>query len=396
MTREKAMRAMLLALFSFLAACGGGAGGGASPVGDTPAPTPTPSASAPAPSADETSGPNWSLARVSAAAAGTNASAVDAVLDHVFSDAAVQSAMLVKDGYIVGERYADGIDASTLGTSWSVAKSYYSAAVGIAIDEGWISSLDQPASDFFTEWEGTNKSDITVRDLLEMRSGLPASSNIFLSADQTAFALSLTKTRPEGGTFVYSNPTSQLFEPLLLRSTGLDAHSYLRQKVLTPIGVDVEQIGMWRDSVGNPVTYFGLDLRPEDMARFGLLYARGGEWDGTQVISESYVTASTSEQSLFYGFQWWLMNEAYFGASVPIQVSAALGLDGQKIYVWAEQDVVLVVFTHYDHSANAGYTLSLTNFPSTCAGRNTCNEADSPVTSFSQYNLMFLLQDLVD
>ncbi len=59
-------------------------------------------------------------------------------------------------------------------------KSYYSAAVGIAVDEGWISSLDQPASDFFTEWEGSSKSDITIRDLLEMRSGLPASSRISL------------------------------------------------------------------------------------------------------------------------------------------------------------------------------------------------------------------------
>ena len=305
---------------------------------------------------------NWSLSRVSPAEADTTVNAVEAILDHVFGDAAVQSAMLVKDGYIVGERYAEGIDASTLGTSWSVAKSYYSAAVGIAVDEGWISSLDQPASDFFTEWEGTNKSDITVRDLLEMRSGLPASSRIFFAADQTAFSLDLSKTRPEGGTFVYSNPTSQLFEPLLLRSTGLDAHSYLRQKLLSPIGIDVDQIGMWRDAVGNPVTYFGLDLRPEDMARFGLLYARGGEWDGTQVVSESYVRASISAQSEFYGFQWWLMNEAYFNAAVPIQVAAALGLEGQKIYVWPEGDVVLVVFTRYEHNANAGYTLSPPTF----------------------------------
>ena len=69
--------------------------------------------------------------------------------------------------------------------------------------------------------------------------------------------------------------------------------------MLSPIGINVDQIGMWRDAVGNPVTYFGLDMRPEDMARFGLLYARGGEWDGTQVVSESYVTASISAQSEF-------------------------------------------------------------------------------------------------
>ena len=158
-------------LISVLTACGGG-GGGDGPA----APVPAPPASTVTPPAIQTSTVNWSLSRVSPAEADTTVNAVEAILDHVFSDAAVQSAMLVKDGYIVGERYAEGIDASTLGTSWSVAKSYYSAAVGIAVDEGWISSLDQPASDFFTEWEGSNKSDITVRDLLEMRSGLPASS----------------------------------------------------------------------------------------------------------------------------------------------------------------------------------------------------------------------------
>ena len=386
------MKALLfVSLISVLTACGGGGGGDG-----TAAPAPAPPASTETPPAIQASTLNWNLSRVSPAEADTTVNAVEAILDHVFGDAAVQSAMLVKDGYIVGERYAEGIDANTLGTSWSVAKSYYSAAVGIAVDEGWISSLDQPASDFFTEWEGSSKSDITIRDLLEMRSGLPASSRIFFAADQTAFSLDLNKTRPEGGTFVYSNPTSQLFEPLLLRSTGLDAHSYLRQKLLSPIGINVDQIGMWRDAVGNPVTYFGLDMRPEDMARFGLLYARGGEWDGTQVVSESYVTASISAQSEFYGFQWWLMNEAYFNAAVPIQVAAALGLEGQKIYVWPEGDVVLVVFTRYEHNANAGYTLSPTNFPSTCAGRNSCNDSDVSVPSFSQYNLMFLLQELLD
>ena len=62
---------------------------------------------------------------------------VDAILDHIFSDAATQSALVSKDGYVLGERYADGYDVDSVGTSWSVAKSFYSAAIGVAIEQGF-------------------------------------------------------------------------------------------------------------------------------------------------------------------------------------------------------------------------------------------------------------------
>ncbi len=365
-----------------LASCGGG-GGGSNPPPQTVTP-PQPLS------------PTWSLDRAAPAQLGASQAEVDAILDHVFNDQAVQSAMLVKEGYIIGERFASGVTANNLGTSWSVAKSFYSAAIGVAIDEGWITSLDQPASDFLTEWVGTNKEAITIRDILEMRAGFPADSSIYFVDDQTQFALDFVQTRPENGTFVYSNPTSQLFEPLIRRATGLDAHAYLRQKVLIPIGIDTNQIGMWFDRTGaNPITYFGLDLRPEDMARFGLLYARGGQWDGQQVVSQSFVQESVRAHSATYGFQWWIMNNAFFGAPVPISVFAALGLDGQKIYVWPDEDIVLVVQTIYAHSRNQGYTLSDTNFPDTCTARNNCPGATGgQEPTFDEHALMLLLEAL--
>jgi len=381
-TRVLASRCATLALILVAFGCGGGGGGGGSnpPAANNPPPQPL--------------SPTWSLARADASQLSIAQADVDAVLDHVFTDAAVQSAMLVKDGYIVGERYASGASVDSLGTSWSVAKSFYSAAVGVALDENWLQSLDQPASDFITEWIGTDKEAITIRNILEMRAGFPAASSIYIEQDQTAFALNFNKTREEGTTFVYSNPTSQLFEPLILRASGLDAHSYLREKILAPIGIDTNQIGMWFDRTGvNPITYFGLDLRPEDLARFGLLFARDGEWDGQQIVSQSYVAQSLQAQSRFYGFQWWVLNDEYFGAVTPINVVAALGLDGQKIYVWPDTDVVLVVQTIYTHNANQGYTLSDSNFPNTCTARNSCpNSTGAEVVSFDEYALMSLLE----
>ena len=115
-----------------------------------------------------------------AAGVGVAQTDVDAILDHLFSDAATQSALVSKDGYVVGERYADGFDADSLGTSWSVAKSFYSAAMGVAIEEGHFASVNQKASTVLTEFVDTNKENITLEQILRMRSGLAADTDVFL------------------------------------------------------------------------------------------------------------------------------------------------------------------------------------------------------------------------
>lgn len=380
-----------------LASCGGGSGSSPdvqSPIGAVIS-TPPISENA---GATNLLVPSWSLERVQPSSLGLSSAAVENILAHVFTDKAIQSATLVKDGYIVGARFSEGANANTLGTSWSVAKSFYSAAIGIAIEQGWIASLDQKASVFLTQWQGTGKEDITIRHILEMRAGIDDPGSIFSSFDQTQYAIDAPKVRQESVQFAYSNPTSQLFEPLIRIATGLDAHAFLRQQLLSPIGVDTNLIGMWLDPSGNnPLTYMGLDMRPVDMARFGLLYARDGEWDGRQVIPKQYVQESLTAQSAYYGFQWWILNTAYFGQPTAISVAAALGFDGQKIYVWAEKDVVLVVHTQYQHSQNQGYVLSATNYPDTCTGRNRCPGATGDkVPGYNERELVNLLAALVN
>jgi CubicO group peptidase (beta-lactamase class C family) len=120
----------------------------------------------------------------------------------------------------------------------------------------------------------------------------------------------------------------------------------LANKVLAPIGINTNSVGFWLDATGtNPMTYCCLDMRPDDFARFGLLFARGGAWDGEQIISPNYVSQSMIANGA-YGYQWWVLNSAYWnGRQVPIDIIAALGLNGQKIYIWPEQDIVIVVLT---------------------------------------------------
>jgi CubicO group peptidase (beta-lactamase class C family) len=381
------LKVLGILVFLLMASCGGG--GGSAPR-EPSAPSPVGAA------ATSLLAPSWNLERVEAASLGLSAQAVENILLHVFTDKAVQSATLVKDGYIVGERFSDGVTASTLGTSWSVAKSFYSAAIGIAIEQGWIASLDQKASVFLPQWQGTSKENITIRHMLEMRAGIDDSGSIFTAFDQTEYAVNAPKVRQEGVEFAYSNATSQLFEPLIRAATGLDAHAFLRQELLSPMGIDTNLVGMWLDPSGNhPLTYMGLDMRPVDMAKFGLLYARDGEWDGSQVLPAQYVQASLTAQSAYYGFQWWILNAAFLGQPATISVAAALGLNGQKIYVWADKDVVLVVQTQYQHSQNQGYVLSSTNFPDTCTGRNSCPGATGgEVEGYSEIALVNFLAAL--
>ncbi|HCG69513.1 MAG TPA: hypothetical protein DE147_03590, partial [Gammaproteobacteria bacterium] len=120
-----------------------GCGGGGS-SGSTVNNSNTNTAGSPPPATEAAE--HWGLSRVEPSEVSLQQAEVDAVLDHIFSDAATQSALVSKDGYVVGERYAEGFDAESLGTSWSVAKSFYSAAMGVAVEEGHFTSVTQPAS----------------------------------------------------------------------------------------------------------------------------------------------------------------------------------------------------------------------------------------------------------
>jgi len=344
----------------------------------------------------------WDLTPATAEQVGTEQTAVDAVIDHIFTDIAVQSVLVTKDGFLIGERYTTGYDENSLGTSWSMAKSFYSAAIGAAILAGEISSVDQKASEIITEWQGTIKADLTLRQMLQMRSGYSASDEVFLQDDQTTYSIGRPLVRPADTQFAYSNANSQLFEPIIRRTTGLSAHDYLSQKILTPIGIDVNEVGLWSDASGlNPMTYCCIDMKPHDFARFGLLYARQGKWRDTQIVPSDYVNSSLTANG-WYGYQWWILNNAYFfGASVPMVIAAAQGLDGQYIFVWPEEDIVIVVLTQYSHPIEQGYVVDLSstplNYPDTCTARNSCiSSIGDPHATFTHFKLVQLMVPLAD
>jgi CubicO group peptidase (beta-lactamase class C family) len=396
-------KSIVLMIVFFLSACGGSGGGGAlDDVVNDSRKIASP-ASSDSQSESDQQIEHWGLSRVSPDSVNLPESAVDKIIDYVFTDAATQSVVVSKGGYVVGERYAEGYDANSVGTSWSVAKSFYSAAIGVAISDGYYSSVGQRASSLLTEFINTDKEEITIEQILRMRSGLAADTNVFFSGDQTAHALANTLRTPPGTAFKYSNANSQLFEPLIRRATGINAHGYLIEKILRPIGIDPINVGLWFDETGShPMTYCCIDMRADDFLRFGLLYARGGRWQGTQVVPKGYVDASLTPVG-FYGYQWWAMNEEYFRRPVRGDIKSAIGLNGQRILIWPEQDIVVVVLTMYQHFANQGYVLNVKgnalNYPNTCKARNNCPAAAEDVSSGNavpSYDTHALVELIVD
>lgn len=257
-----------------------------------------------------------------------------------------QGVVVVKDGAIVAEWYAPNRDASSVATSWSMGKSFGSTLIGIAIDQGLISGLEEPLSRFFPQWEGDPRGAITLRDLLGMRSGLAWNEALddpyfhAVELDQLGHALDRPLLREPGTFWNYSSADSMLMSGVIRAVTGRPAGEFAQETIFGPIGMDAE---WWLDGSNQTMTYCCLDATTRDFARFGLLFGRGGAWGDRRVVSRDWVTAATTPQeaSPFYALQWWTDLSATV-AGKPVRAFVARGLHTQNIYVFPELDLVVV------------------------------------------------------
>ncbi|MFM8410792.1 MAG: serine hydrolase domain-containing protein [Alphaproteobacteria bacterium] len=290
-------------------------------------------------------GAEW--AQVDPASVGMDATLLDGARDYAFRpERNTQGVVVVKDGAIVAEWYAPNRDASSLGTSWSMGKSFGSTLVGIAIDQGLISGLDEPLSRFFPDWQGDPRGEIRLRDLLQMRSGLKwneALDDAYFHAvelDQLGSSLARPLVREPGTFWNYSSADSMLMSGVIQSATGRTAGEFAKENLFGPIGMDAD---WWIDGSSHTMTYCCVDATPRDFARFGLLFGRGGSWNGREVVSRGWVDQATTPQdaSPFYGLQWWTDISATV-AGKPVRAFVARGLHTQNIYVFPELDLVVV------------------------------------------------------
>jgi len=290
----------------------------------------------------EASSDNFSWKLNSPESSGFRSEDVNALMNYLKTPSlSTQAAILIKGNNIIAEYYSDGFNNKSMATSWSVAKSFASTVVGVANDEGYILSVNDPITNYIPQWENTEKDTISLKQLLGMRSGMVDSVvSVYYSSDMVSQSLGRSITNEPGSVFSYSNEDSMLLGHIVENATGMKFQDYADSRLFDPLGINQT---WWTDQAGNTLTYAGLDMTPREFARFGLMVAQEGRWQGQQIVSSSWLDMATQtyDDIANYGFQWWTSNTYPF--------FQALGLDGQYIYVWPDADIVLVRFTFYEH-----------------------------------------------
>jgi CubicO group peptidase (beta-lactamase class C family) len=237
-----------------------------------------------------------------------------------------------------------------------MAKSFYAALVGISIEEGEINSLDDPVADYL-DYFNDDRSDIRIRDLLDMSSGLEYPEHqhekMFFRKDHLQYSKDIEVEKPAGTKFEYNNINSMLLGDILFEVTGLKADTLLRERILNHIGNS--DYKLWRDESGNVLTYCCIDMSAREYSRFGLLFARNGNWEGNQLISEDFVNETF--QTVWETPSWWTNSKRYYSLHWWVskyddesKIFNASGRFGQYIFVDRENDLIFTRLTKYNDS----------------------------------------------
>lgn len=308
--------------------------------------------------------------------------------DHYF-----HSILIVKDGKLAFEEYFSGndveldeqvagsgkltytykdFDRNTLHFQGSAVKSFISAWVGIAVEEGFIADVNETLFSFFPEYshlaDGA-KNNITIAQMLTMTSGLPWDDDSYpiydprndeyqmvFNEDPIGYVLQKSLFDLPGRIFEYNSGTTYLLGQIVKRSSGMSLTDFTEDYLFGPLGIQSSRWATSRHNEGE-ISTTGLYLRPRDMARFGQLYLQKGMWGESRIIAEGWVTDSTSEYVHFsgpelpfttgYGYQWWLGSFS----SGPTNTYIAAGWGGQLIFVMPDISMV-VVLTGGDYELN--------------------------------------------
>ena len=269
--------------------------------------------------------------------------------------------VLNKDRLLV-ELYRQGYTKDSLAVSFSVAKSFTSAMVGIALEEGLFASIDDAVTKYVPELVGSGYEGVPIKHILQMCSGIHfveeydqedadvmvMRRHIEEGKSIKKYAATLEAEHPSGQVYNYASIDTQVLGMLLENVTGMSPNVYLQNKIWAKLGMESD--AKWVTDQHNTVlTYSLFNVTLRDYAKFGLLYLNRGLWNGDRVISAEWMQQSTTPESellklkdfysegwdIGYGFQWWVPagSEGEF---------TAIGIFGQYIYVNPAKEIVIV------------------------------------------------------
>lgn len=291
--------------------------------------------------------------------------------------------LVIRNDSILFEKYYNQYDANSIVPSFSVAKSFVSALVGIAVDEGKITSIHDPITKYLPELKDPGYSRITIEHLLQMRSGIRFNEsyvNPFGDAAKYYYGRNLKRylikqslAQDPDKSFDYISINTQLLGWIVERATGKTLAAYLEEKIWQPLGM--ETTASWSiDSKKHQQAkaFCCLNARAIDFAKFGRLYLKKGDWQGRQIISQAWVDSSLTLKDYsnyyIYSYQWWhtrdfrpqtdslpiegthhilniRKNNTDKGSRTIITPSGdfyAEGHLGQFIYVYPEKNIIIV------------------------------------------------------
>jgi CubicO group peptidase (beta-lactamase class C family) len=287
----------------------------------------------------------------------TGGAEVTEPLEKFLADTGTTAFLVIRDDALLYEGYFNGYDHKSTQTSFSTAKSFVSALVGITIEEGYIGSVEDPITKYVPELKGPGMESITIRHLLTMSSGLKYSgegsgggpfgddAKTYYDPSLRELALTVEPEGKPGRQWEYNNYHPLLLGMILERATDRHVATYLSQKIWQPLGMEAD--GSWSlDSEEDAFEKMesGINARAIDFAKFGRLYLNGGEWNGKQVVPASWVEESTrvdttTDPADFYQYFWWV------DVAPPERGRfMARGNYGQFIYVAPDKDLVIVRF----------------------------------------------------
>ncbi|WP_314591111.1 serine hydrolase [Paenibacillus terrigena] len=267
--------------------------------------------------------------------------------------------LVIKDGKIVNEQYFNGNDACTRFTSNSIAKSYVSTLVGIAVDEGKIKSIDDIITDYVPELIGSGYEEATIRDVLQMSSGVDWNEDysnqnsdiwrmmldvVFNKMPVKDFIKDLQGGRPHK--FNYKSVDAQVLAFLVENVNMKPLHEVLSEKLWKPLGMTSDAY-LNQDLNNNDFGFSFINAPLRDLAKFGQLFLQDGKWRGKQIVSATWVKEATTPVDadlqpnvayphFGYQYQWWVPEGAKFGHEF-----SAMGNNGQYVYVDKDAKVVI-------------------------------------------------------
>lgn len=278
----------------------------------------------------------------------------------------VQSILIIKDGYIVAEQYySDEYEVDNLHRIHSCTKSITSALLGIAMERGFINDIHTKMVNYFPEYEIENlspdKQQITIEHLLTMSAGLEWYEMEYLYADErntyrkyvesdnaVKFVLDQPVVATPGEEYSYNTGISQVLSAIIEKSTGVRTDSFAVENLFKPLGI--ENFYWPIDAQGVAFGGNGIRLTPRDMAKFGYLYLKNGNWNGNQIVPAEWVEVSQQKhiarkyiQNSFYGYHWWVSAQNYY---------SAVGYAGQWISIFPEHDLVVVFNNQFTDGDN--------------------------------------------